>query len=240
LERSRRDAARNPFPRLQLRERVRVVPPAELAERANAAAARLGLRLDRPFVVTAIRHRDRGFQSARDLLTARGFDIVALGQDPALDTQLLLSCAFLVCDNVDAQRAAYATNTPTLTVNAIDAIAAYPVRDDGVYLLKTAVDLDTGRVLPPRELLKADYYRNLRNIGYRDNTSAQIRDAVAEMIDGLAGGWQETAAQQRFRAEAAAAGASLAEEFDRVAENGPVDGFLGDGRLARVQAEAGA
>jgi hypothetical protein len=223
LERSRQDAAPTPFPRLQLRERTPV-------DRR--------LRLDPPFVATDIRGRGAALREALAWLEARGYDVVRLGQDSALEAQLLRSCAFLICDTVEAQCAAYATNTPTLVVNATDAFASYPVRHDGIYLLKTAIDLDTGRVLAPHELVTEGYYRNLRNIGYRDNRSDEIRDAVVEMIEGLANGWHESDAQRRFRAQATDAGASLAERFERVAAWAPVDGFLGDGRLARVQAEA--
>jgi hypothetical protein len=240
LERSHRDAAAEPFPRLLLRAPIRVHMPADLVEHAGAAAARLGIRLDRPFVATDVRHRGDALHAALASLPADGYEVVALGQDPVLDAHLLLSCAFLICDNADAQCTAYVTNTPTLTVNATDAFASYPVRDDGVYLLKTAIDLDTGRGLAPRELVTEGYYRNLRNIGYRDNSSRQIRAAVAEMIEGLAGGWRESDAQRRFRAAAVEAGASLAPRFERVAAWAPVDGFIGDGRLARVQAEDGA
>jgi hypothetical protein len=56
------------------------------------------------------------------------------------------------------------------------------------------------------------------------------------MLDGLDSGWGETEAQARYRARVTAAGGALASTVRYVATWGPDHGFLGDGRLARVQA----
>lgn len=229
------DAVR--FPRALLRERVRVRLPGELQARAAGAAA--AFDTGRPFVAFDVSVRPPVMAAALDLLASRGRGIVHLGQAPLVDVMALLHCEFLVCDSADTQRLAYATNTPCLTVNGSDAFAFYPVRDDGVYLLKRAVDLDTGRTLRSTELLEEHFYRNLRNIGFRDNTGDEIAAAVAEMLQG-AGGWRDSDSQIRFRARVVEAGAALAPTLRHAAKWGPVDGFIGDGRLARVQADAAA
>jgi putative glycosyltransferase (TIGR04372 family) len=247
LDRSHRDAASAPFPRMRVRTHVDAPLPERLAHEARAAAERLGLAAGQPFVAAAVRGRDAAFHESVAMLDTRGFAVVRLQgpasrdsgatHGPALDTYLLRSCAFLLCDNVDAQQLAYVTNTPTLTVNATDAFMCYPIREHGIYLLKTAIDLDTGRVLTPHDFLSEGYYRNLRNIGYRDNTRDQIRAAVGEMLEGLTHGWRESDAQKRYRTAAVAAGEALATRFQQVARWAPLNGFIGDGRLARIQAE---
>ncbi len=239
-DRAHHDAEAARFPRTVLRSGVALPRAESLAEKGRAAAERLGARPGQPFVAVDLRGRDHAFDASVRMLNAHGYAVIRLGLDPAADAQLLIACAFLLCDNPEAQRAAYVTNTPSLMVNATDAFTCYPVRQDGIFLLKTAIDLDTGRVLNPREFLDDNYYRNLRNTGYRDSTSDQLQDAVGEMLEGLAHGWRETPAQRRFRASAVASGESLAARVPRVATWGPVDGFIGDGRLARVQAEIAA
>ena len=239
FERSQDEAA-STVPRTLLRTRAPLRFTAADAQQARAAVEALGVRTGQPFVAADVRGRDEAFHDSVALLESHGYAVVRLRGEPALDAYLLLTCTFLLCDNAEAQRAAYVTDTPTLMVNATDAFACYPVRHHGVYLLKTAVDLDTGRVLNLLEFLGADYYRRLRDIGYRDNTSAQIRQAVCEMLEGLAHGWHDSEGQARFRAAALAAGESLAPQVRQVAKWRPVNGFIGDGRLARAQAESAA
>jgi hypothetical protein len=84
-------------------------------------------------------------------------------------------------------------------------------------------------------MLGERHYRNLRNtgvFGYRDNTSREIADAVAEMRRGLAEGWRETDAQRRYRELATEAGVHLAPRVRYLHKWGPDEGFLGDGRVA--------
>jgi hypothetical protein len=61
--------------------------------------------------------------------------------------------------------------------------------------------------------------------------------AVEEMTAGVERGWHDHASQVQFRQRAVAAGIALAPLVPSVAAVAPDDGFLGDGRLARVQAE---
>jgi len=224
------------FPRAHLRDRIPMRLPGGLLEEARAEAGRRGIA-SRPSVAVDLRgHLDDG-DAILASIAARGYTPVRLGDQPLVDVFVLLTSAFLLCDNADAQRMAYATNTPTLTINATDAFAFYPVRGDGIYLLKEAVDLDTGRTLPLEEMLDDRYYRNLRNYGHRDNSGSQVRAAVDEMLDGVRGGWRDSTSQSRYRARVIEAGEALAARVRYVAKWGPVEGFIGDGRLARVQAE---
>jgi hypothetical protein len=173
-------------------------------------------------------------------LTDRGYRVVRLDALPSLHGQVAVLCAsrFVICTTSDRQQLAYLTNTPSLTVNATDVFSAYPVRADGLFTLRTAVDLDSGARLAPGDLLSERYFRNLRNVGYRDNSLVELTAAVEEMVAGVEKGWDESESQTRFRDRAAAAGAALAPLVPAVAAWAPEDGFIGDGRLARVQADA--
>jgi hypothetical protein len=57
------------------------------------------------------------------------------------------------------------------------------------------------------------------------------------MIEGVRRGWTDRPAQARFRRAVAEAGAALGARVRHVVEWDAAGGFVGDGRLARVQAE---
>jgi hypothetical protein len=135
------------------------------------------------------------------------------------------------------QQLAYLTNTASLVVNVADPFGAYPIRANGLFMLKTPIDLDTGRVLAIDDLLTERYFQNLRNYGYRENTAGELTAAIEEMHAGLQNGWSDTTSQARFRSRVVDTGTALAAAVPHVAEWGPDEGFIGDGRLARVQAE---
>jgi hypothetical protein len=227
------------FPRAQLRHSIPMRLPEPLVERARIEAAQRGIPSG-PLVAVDVRDHVDDFDAIVDSIAARGYVPVRLGDGRLLDVFLLLSAVFLLCDNSDAQRTAYVTNTPTLTINATDAFSFYPVRRDGVYLLKQAVDLDSGRLLSIDDMLSDAYYGNLRNCGHRDNRATEVGAAIDEMFEGVRHGWHDTMSQSRYRARVVDAGVALAPHVRHVAKWGPVDGFIGDGRLARVQAEPGS
>jgi hypothetical protein len=114
---------------------------------------------------------------------------------------------------------------------------SYPVRPNGLFTLKTPVDLDTGELLGPGAFLGERYYRNLRNYGFRNTPATDILAAVREMHESRRDGWRETEAQTRFRTRATEAATGLRPRVARLAAWGADRGFLGDGRLAGVQAE---
>jgi hypothetical protein len=137
----------------------------------------------------------------------------------------------------ELQQQAYLTNAPSLAIDATDPFRLYPIRANGLFLLASALDLESGRELRVDEWLTEGYFRNRRSWGHRGVTAGDLLAAIREMEQGVTRGWEETAAQDRFRREAIELGRALAPSIPFVAEWGADDGFLGDGRLARVQAE---
>jgi hypothetical protein len=215
--------AEAPYPRRLLREPSAFALPASALAVERAEAVALGFEQGSQAVMIESGLRPDLAAAIRQLFDARGYRVVE-PQAPSLGLTLVLLCAsrFVVCTSRDMQQLAYLTNTPTLTVNATDVFAAYPVRADGLFLLRTPIDLETGQALPLASLLERDV-GNERHVGFRDHALAELTAAVEEMVEGVEHGWQESASQAQFRERAVAASSD--------------DGFLGDGRLARVQAD---
>ena len=155
-----------------------------------------------------------------------------------LEFFVLQSARFVVCESIDLQQAAYLTSTPTLTLNARDPISRYPVRRDGVFTLTRATDLDSGRVIPLHERLGDWFFLNDRNVGHTPNAPETVVEAVREMHEGSSAAWHDTAEQLAFRTAVTQSADALAATVPLVADWGADDGFVGDGRLARVQAAA--
>lgn len=227
-----------PYPRRLLREPSAFALPSAALEGARAEAAALGFEAGPPTVLLEQRLRPDLAAAVRRLLAGHGYRVIE-PPAPTLPLMLFLLCAsrFVICASSELQRLAYLTNTPLLTVNAVDVFDAYPVRADGLFLLRTPIDLESGQVLPLAALLGERYYRNDRHVGFRDHAIGELTAAVGEMVAGVEHGWHESESQTRFRARAVAAGAVLAPLVPSVAAMGPDEGFLGDGRLARVQAD---
>lgn len=259
FERSRRieiNAATVRLPRHLLRERVRLSLPADRLEVARAQALEVGIAPDAPVVAVEASGDVERMQDAFDGLREAGCQIVRVGTSdeplrrtnivdlasPAsrhddLDVFVLLTCRFLVCTSLTAQRVAYLTNTPCLTLDVADPVAGYPIRDDGIYLLATAIDLGSGTKLGLDQMLGERYLRDASRFGHRRNTAAEILLAVREMRSGLEYGWRESGSQARYRELVAEAGEAAASQVPRLAAWGPQRGFMGDGRLALVQAD---
>jgi len=214
-----------------------------------------GIDVDARLVVFDVRRHPAALAPAIDWLVSQGYSIVRVGHisdpmgprklidvpvagpDAELIARVVMEKArFVVCDAGERQRQAVVINTPSLRLNAHDPFSAYPVRGNGVFTLATAVDLDSGRLLEPHELLTQTYLRQLRHYGSRPNRPEQVLSAVQEMHEGVTAGWREDANQVRVRELVTDAGMSLASRIPLVAEWGPDDAFLGDGRLARWQA----
>jgi hypothetical protein len=227
-----------PFPRRALRDHAAsVLSPSERDE-ARGVVKAPGLTGERPFVAIQPGRRPDLLDAAARWLVGEGYEVARIGAAPDDNLELLLSSArFLVCEAPELQRRAYRTATPTLLLNASEPFTGYPVRGDGLFTLATAIDLDSGQVFSVADMTSDRYFRNLRNVGYRMNSTADVLSAVQEMHEGLAHGWRETGAQTRFRNLVVEAGASLAPTVPLVAEWGPDAGFIGDGRLARFQAD---
>lgn len=188
-------------------------------------------------VVVAVRGPLDSFAPALAFLREAGWRLVEM-QEPG--TASLTAARFVVTDAVDVQQAVAEAARPSLAVNLDDVFRGYPIHPDGVYAVRHAIDLDTGRAVPVGERLTEGYYRNLRNIGFRHLSEAEILDAAREMHAGVTGAWLEHESQRRFRQRAIAAGPGLAARVPAVAAWGPDEGFIGDGRLASFQAEEAA
>ena len=244
-----------PLPRRLLRERVEVRLPEGVAREAERALAALGVGFERPLVVIEdLRRPEAGGAIAR-YLAEEGYQVVRVGA--AADARrhpgvvdvpgpiaaggvgvfALLRARFVVCASAELQQVACLTNAPSLRLDAPDPVSGHPVRDDSFYALSEIVDLDSGRRYGRDEQLEEGFFRNLRNCGWRGTPVDQALAAVQEMHQAQRGGWQESGAQAAFRARTAAAAAALAGRVPSAVRWGADDGFLGDGRLARCQAD---
>jgi putative glycosyltransferase (TIGR04372 family) len=232
-----------------------VLLPSDLHARASDAAAALGIDVHARVVVFDVRRNPAALVPAIDWLVSRDYRVIRIGglSDPMrragvvdvgtgasaadLVSRIVMEKArFVVCDTSERQREASLMNTPSLRLNARDPFTAYPVRGNSIFTLAAVVDLDSGRALSSGELLSEHYLRHIRNYGIRPNGSEQVLAAVQEMHDDVTGGWWEDANQTHAREVIADAGLSLASRVPLVAEWGPDEGFLGDGRVARWQA----
>jgi putative glycosyltransferase (TIGR04372 family) len=242
-----------PFPRRQLRDAAPVLLPPELRDTAVKAAATSGVDLHARFVAFDVRRNPAAIVPAIDWLVNQGYAVLGIGaSDPIrrpgvidvratahadlVDRIVIERAKFVVCDSGERQQAAVLANTPSLRLNAREPFSAYPVRGNDIFTLADIVDLDSGRVLLPNELLSEPYLRHVRNYGLRPNRAEQVLAAVQEIHEGVTAGWREDANQMRVRERVTDAGVSLASRVPLVAEWGPDEGFLGDGRLARCQA----
>jgi hypothetical protein len=237
-----RAAAAEPRPPVRLPRRwLRNATPAVLApaqeQRARAAALAAGLNLSPPIAALSVEHAFDAYEPGLAFLRGQGYRLVRLESDSELNGLVLQMARVVVCDSLSVQRAATLADRPVLLVGAVDVFSGYPVRTHGLYLLRRAVDLDTGRDVPLAERFTEAYYRNLRNCGYRRVAASDVLDAVRELHAGVTNGWSDSEAQARFRARATQAAETLARRVPSVAEWGPDAGFLGDGRLARCQAD---
>jgi hypothetical protein len=242
-----------PFPRRQLRDAAPVLLPPALRDTAVTAAATSGVDLHTRFVAFDVRRNTAAIVPAIDWLVNQGHPVLRIGaSDPIrragvinvratahadlVDRIVIEKAKFVVCDSGERQQAAVLANTPSLRLNAREPFSAYPVRGNDIFTLADIVDLDSGRVLLPNELLSEPYLRHVRNYGLRPNRAEQVLAAVQEIHEGVTAGWREDANQMRVRERVTEAGMSLASRVPLVAEWGPDEGFLGDGRLARCQA----
>jgi putative glycosyltransferase (TIGR04372 family) len=196
---------------------------------------------------------------AIDLLVRRGYTVVRIGdssmtavarpgvvdlansphRSQLLEVCCMLRSRFLLSGEAGPVGVSYLTNTPLLTVNATDPISSYPIRADGLLLLKHVRERRTRRELTVTELVSEAHLQHLRNLlhyEYDDNTSEEIVDAVSEMLARLDGVHTETATQQEFRSLATEAGVALRDRLQYVRKWGADDGFLGDGCIVRGMA----
>jgi len=199
-----RSARLTPAPERYPRRRVRQA----------MAAASGGAGAGAALVVVALRRPLDSFAPALAFLRDAGWHLVEM---PEPDAASLAAARFVITDAVEVQQVAAAAGRPSLAVNLDDLFRGYPIHPDGVYVVRHAIDLDTGRPVPVEERLTEGYYRNLRNIGFRHVSAAEILDAAREMHAGVTGVWQERDSQRRFREGAIAAGTVLEARVATVA-----------------------
>jgi hypothetical protein len=231
-----RGAADRALSRSEAAEQRAIAP---LLDRRAIAAARheRPVAPRQPLVTVEVRAREALFSDALDLLRGAGFQVARVGDaSHALEPSRLGTSAFVICGSAELQRAAYDTGTPCLRLDARDPFTAYPVRRDCLFTLASAVDLDNGQVLGFRDLLTEHYFRNTRNYGYRPTSRADVVAAVGEMLRGIRDGWTETESQAACRRAIAEAGVALGGRARHIREWNADTGFIGDGRLAAVQA----
>jgi hypothetical protein len=222
--------------RSALEEQRAVVPRISRRQIRDAEQRSSPVARERRVIVEQPRRPDR-LSDAIAALSRDGYEVAWIESHAAAEPARLAAAAFVICSSLELQHAAYRAQTPSLFIDARDPFTAYPVRRDSLFVISTVVDLDTGRTLTIPELLTERYFRNTRNCGYRGAAAAEIAGAVEEMVAGIHGGWADTDAQARFRNTAADAGMTLAPRVRHIVEWDAGSGFLGDGRLARVQAE---
>lgn len=261
------------FRRRLVRQPLPTSFPAWTRAQAATAARRVGLDLDAPLVAIHARERRpetwagragttrnpltrnmriETFGDAVDLLTARGYTVVRMGDPsmtpyaqkglidlathPASTALLQLVCfhrsaCVIGSESGPAGAMSLWTNTPALVVNATDPISSYPVRASGRCLLKHVIDRQTGE---PADVLSYAYLSTLRDISrwrYEDNTGAEIARATGRYLDDLHAPPPETPAEAATRARALAACQQWAGELGYLRKWGADDGFLGDGRI---------
>ncbi len=198
-----------------------------------------------------------GYFDAIDALVAKGFTVVRLGdpsmrpvarrglvdlatsprRTPLLEVHCLMRSTFLISGESGPLGVAYLTNTPTLNVNATDPISAYPIRANGLYLLKRVVDRRTGQPVAPAEMLTPAFLAHVRDTiryEYIDNTPDEIVSGVGEMLDLIAQGVTPSEGQRRFKALAIEASTC---RLQYVRKWGADEGFMGDGWIARASVE---
>jgi putative glycosyltransferase (TIGR04372 family) len=207
--------------------------------------------------------RNAHFQThfpAVDFLVERGYTVVRLGDptmvpvarpglvdfatspahDPLVELYCLFRSRFILCGESGPLWASYLADIPQLIVNATDPIASFPIRSDGIYLLKTVLHRKTGLPLSAAEQLSKERLEKLRDTWryeFVENTPAQILAATQELLELLERGTAETPGQAWYR-ELVTADALASTGLSYARKWGPDRGFMGRGRLARSLADA--
>ena len=202
------------------------------------------------------------YYPAIDYLVSMGYTVVRTG-DPAMRPvvrQGVIDLATSSCSNRGlleifcmmkaefmlgsaagpANHVVYLTNTPTLVPNCLHPILNYPVRTNDIYALKRVIDLTTGRELTLADMLAEEYILNWKDITryeWIDTSSHEILFSVYEIMDSLNRGPRWTEPQLEYRQLVSYAADALWDRDAGIRKEGPDDGFIGDGRVARWFAE---
>src|SRR5262249_32450036 len=177
------------------------------------------------------------YNKAIDFLSAQGYLIVRIGDSTMtplnrsgvldlakskkrtelLELYCLMKSEFLLGCESGLVGVSYLVNLPLLSVNATDPVSSYPIRRDGLYILKRVVDRKSETVLSLADMLKEDYLFNLRNpdrYEYIDNTSEEILEVTKEMVAGLKARPEPNRAQLEYKQLISTAVENLKERWD--------------------------
>lgn len=168
-----------------------------------------------------------------------GNGVIDLANSPyrtdLLELLCLMKSRFLIASESGIRQAAELFRLPTLTVNAVDALAVYPLGQKDLYILKHILDKQSGRRLSLSDMLSYEYnyaYRDTTRWHYIENSEDEILQAVVEMENLVEGNYIESARQAGFKSAVCAAQKKLWEHCFYVRKWGIDDGFIGDGHMA--------
>lgn len=196
---------------------------------------------------------------AIDELVARGFTVVRIGDatmtslqhpgaidlatSPArtdvLELWCVLSSRFLIACDSGPSCLGVLTQVPCLSVNVTNPVAAYPLLEHDLYILKHVRHVPTGRILSLREQIRRDYLFQRKNLSvyeYLDNSPEDIRAAIVDMLDHVECRPEPTVAQRKYRAFVDAA-LDDPEVSRLITKGSSQEFFVGDGRIGATFAE---
>jgi putative glycosyltransferase (TIGR04372 family) len=151
----------------------------------------------------------------------------------------LKSDFFIGCDS-GPNSTSLLTNVPSLLVNSINPVGAYPIRRKDLYILKRAIDPDTGRVLSLSEMLTEEFLFSKRNseaVKYVDHTAEEILSAVTEMVRTVRSDPAETEPQREYKRLIQNVMDLPRVKAKYMIKAGIENPYIGDGRIAAFYAE---
>jgi putative glycosyltransferase (TIGR04372 family) len=194
---------------------------------------------------------------AFDLLTKRGYTVVRIGdatmtpvkhagvvdlatspyRTDALEMYCLFRAHLQIAGDAGPYCVSYLSHTPCLALNVTNIVGAFPLRSHDRYILKHVRDTIRGRQLSLEEMVTAEYFETRKDLDryvFTDNTSEEIRDAVAEMLDVIEGQIETAPEQFTFREMTNALCQSEPVSRRRVRKGEPARQLLGEGLPSRA------
>lgn len=188
---------------------------------------------------------------AIDWLVSRGYTVVRFGdplmtplthpgvvdlatsshRTPELEIWAVLESRFFIASDSGPYNLSVLSGVPCLAVNMTHHIGGYPLRAHDRYILKHAVDTETGREVGIAEMFTPAHLKHRWVPGrfrFVDNTAVEIAAAVQEMETVVGGQASVAPAQQAFRD---AVVAFLASDYGQRKQGKGAQGafFLGEG-----------
>lgn len=133
-------------------------------------------------------------------------DYAGLYADDFMDLYLLSKCKFMITSSSGIVMLSSLFNKPVLVVNLVNLAYGYggmAYTDSSLYIPKKYYYIKERRYLTLREIIEVEFrgldsgkYYEQKEIMYIDNTPEEITAATKEMLERLAGKWQEDAEEQ--------------------------------------------